>query len=257
VRESLLDKRAAEVRAMFARIAPRYDLVNRVLSLGQDVRWRREIARRVAAAAPRVVLDVCTGTGDLALGFDGRSGWVAGADFCVPMLAEARRKTSDHARDPAWFAADALQLPLRDASVDVVTVAFGVRNFEDLDRGLAELIRILAPGGRLLVLEFSRPRGPVAPLLSWWMRHVPPRIGGRLSGDREAYTYLPTTVGTFPDTDEMTRRLRGHGLDPVTARPFTGGVATLYDGVTPVSEPPRRPSDDDPIEDLHDDRGTQ
>ena len=141
--------------------------------------------------------------------------------------------------------------------MDVVTVAFGVRNFEDLDRGLAELIRVLAPGGRLLVLEFSRPRGPVAPLLSWWVRHVPPRLGGRLAGDREAYTYLPTTVGTFPDAEEVVHRLRGHGLHPVTARPFTGGVATLYDGAKPTSAPPRRPGGAVPAEHDHHDRGIQ
>jgi len=240
VREGLLDKRAGEIRGMFGRIAPRYDLLNRVLSLGQDVRWRREIARRVEAAGSESVLDVCTGTGDLALAVDGRSGWVSGADFCVPMLAEARRKAARRDRSLPLVAADALRLPFRDTAVDAVTVAFGIRNFEELDRGLAELVRVLRPGGRLLVLEFSRPRGVLAPLLSWWIRHVPPRVGGWLSGDREAYTYLPTSVGTFPDADEMVRRLRGHGLDPVSARRLTGGVATLYDGVRPAGTVPSR-----------------
>ena len=243
MRDGLLDKRAAEIRGMFGRIAPRYDLLNRVLSLGQDIRWRREIARRVAASGPDTVLDMCTGTGDLALGFDGRSGWVSAADFCVPMLAEARRKAARRERSLPLFAADALRLPLPDAAVDVVTVAFGVRNFEDLDCGLSEFVRVLNPGGRLLVLEFSRPRGPVAPLLSWWMRRVPPKVGGWLSGDPEAYTYLPTSVGTFPDVGDMTERLREHGLEPVVARSLTGGVATLYDGVKPVPVPRGRQPD--------------
>jgi demethylmenaquinone methyltransferase/2-methoxy-6-polyprenyl-1,4-benzoquinol methylase len=240
VREGLLDKRAGEIRGMFGRIAPRYDLLNRILSLGQDVRWRREVVRRVVDAGPAAVLDMCTGTGDLALAVDGRSGWVSAADFCVPMLAEARRKAMRSGRSLPLAAADALRLPFRDAAVDVVTVAFGIRNFEDLDRGLAELVRVLRPGGRLLVLEFSHPRGPVAPLLSWWVRHVPPRVGNWLSGDPDAYAYLPTSVGTFPDADELVGKLRRHGLDPVTARPLTGGVATLYDAVRSAGANVRR-----------------
>jgi demethylmenaquinone methyltransferase/2-methoxy-6-polyprenyl-1,4-benzoquinol methylase len=253
VREGLLDKRAGEIRGMFGRIAPRYDLLNRVLSLGQDVRWRREIARRVAAAGSESVLDVCTGTGDLALAVDGRSGWVSGADFCVPMLAEARRKAARRDRSLPLAAADALRLPFRDAAVDAVTVAFGIRNFEDLDVGLAELVRVLRPGGRLLVLEFSHPRGPIAPLLSWWVRHVPPRVGGWLSGDRDAYTYLPSSVGAFPDADAMLQRLREHGLDPVSAQPLTGGVATLYDGVRHAgTRPPREIDEHDTT---HEERG--
>ena len=218
---------------MFGRIAHRYDLLNRLLSLGRDVSWRRVVAQRVAAARPDLVLDVCTGTGDLALAIG--DGLVVGTDFCMPMLDLAKRKIADRERQLPLCAADALQLPVADGSVDVVTVAFGVRNFSDLGAGLAELARALRPGGVLLVLEFSSPRGPLAPILGWWARNVPPRIGRIVSGDSEAYSYLPASVSTFEDRAEMCRRLTAAGLDQVRARALTGGVVTLYEGVRPKS----------------------
>ena len=228
VREELIGRRAAEIRGMFGRVAHRYDLLNRVLSLGQDLIWRRVVVGRVAAARPGRVLDVCTGTGDLALAFDAPT---LASDFCLPMLARARSKADGRGRPLDLAVADALQLPLAEGTFDVVTVAFGVRNFEDLDRGLAELVRVLSPGGRLLVLEFSRPRGLLGPLLRWWVRTVPPVVGRWLSGDAEAYSYLPASVGLFPDRQEMAERLRAAGLVRVDARSLTGGVATLYEGV--------------------------
>lgn len=212
---------------MFARIAHRYDLLNRVLSLGRDIRWRRHAIRRVAAERPRLLLDVCTGTGDLALATP-PSVRVAACDFCLPMLVAARRKAAG--RPLALFAADALQLPLPEGCVDAVTVAFGVRNFADLEAGLAELVRVLRPGGLLLVLEFSRPDGPFGPMLRWWGRTVPPRVGRWISGDPEAYRYLPATIDGFPNTGEMRGVLAATGLDRVRARRLTGGVATLYEG---------------------------
>ncbi len=216
---------------MFGRIAHRYDLLNRVLSLGCDVSWRRAVSQRVAAARPALVLDVCTGTGDLALAIG--DGLVVGADFCLPMLDLAKKKIADRGRRLPLCAADALHLPFSDGSADVVTVAFGARNFSDLGAGLAELARALRPGGLLLVLEFSRPRGPLAPILGWWARNVPPRIGRMMSGDSEAYSYLPASVSTFADSAEMCRNLTAAGLDHVRARPMTGGVVTLYEGVRP------------------------
>ncbi len=216
---------------MFGRIAHRYDLLNRVLSLGRDVSWRRVVAQRVAAARPNLVLDVCTGTGDLALGIG--EGSVVGTDFCLPMLELAKRKIVDRGSRIPLFAADALRLPVADAAIDVVTVAFGVRNFSDLGVGLGELVRALRPGGVLLVLEFSRPKGPAAPILGWWARNVPPRIGSVLSGDSEAYSYLPASVSTFADSAEMCRQLADAGLDQICARALTGGVVTLYEGVRP------------------------
>jgi len=214
---------------MFGRIAHRYDLLNRLLSLGRDVSWRRVVAQRVAAARPDLVLDVCTGTGDLALAIT--DGLVVGTDFCMPMLDLAKGKIADRERRLPLCAADALRLPVADSSVDVVTVAFGVRNFSDLGAGLAELVRALRPGGVLLVLEFSSPRGPLAPILGWWARNVPPRIGRVVSGDSEAYSYLPASVSTFPDRAEMRRSLTAAGLDQVRAQSLTGGVVTLYEGV--------------------------
>jgi demethylmenaquinone methyltransferase/2-methoxy-6-polyprenyl-1,4-benzoquinol methylase len=229
VRRELLNKRSAEIQGMFGRIAHRYDLLNRLLSLGRDVSWRRVVAQRVAATRPNLVLDVCTGTGDLALAIG--DGLVVGTDFCLPMLDLAKRKIAEKGRRLPLCAADALRLPVADASFDVVTVAFGVRNFSDLGAGLAELARALRPGGVLLVLEFSSPRGAMAPILGWWARNVPPRIGRMLSGDSEAYSYLPASVSTFPDGAEMCRSLTAAGLDQVRARALTGGVVTLYEGV--------------------------
>ena len=230
MRRELLSKESSEIQGMFGRIAHRYDLLNRTLSLGQDVSWRRFVARRVAAIDHLRVLDVCTGTGDLALTV---GGGVVGADFCLPMLERARLKARRLRQPLPLCAADALRLPFAEATFDVVTVAFGIRNFADLEVGLGELVRVLRPGGVLLVLEFSRPRGVLAPLLGWWVRHVPPRVGRWLSGDAEAYDYLPASVSTFPEGPAMCRGLESAGLTDVTVRPLTGGVASLYEGARP------------------------
>jgi len=218
---------------MFGRIAHRYDLLNRVLSLGQDVRWRRLVARRVAAVHPERVLDVCSGTGDIALGLK-EGPTITGADFSLPMLALAQGKAADRGRALALTVADALALPIADVSVDVVTVAFGVRNFEDLEAGLAELTRVLKPGGVLLILEFSHPKGLLGPFLGWWVRNIPPRLGRLISGDPEAYAYLPASVGSFADADTMRAILGGLGLEDIDARPLTGGVCTLYQAHRPL-----------------------
>ncbi len=230
MREELLTKRGQAIRGMFGRIAHRYDLLNRMLSVGQDLWWRRLVTRRVKSLAPERLLDVCTGTGDLAIGFRGTD-QVFGSDFCLPMLALARRKTDRGSPNPVWFAADALRLPVADATMDVVTVAFGVRNFEDLEAGLRELTRVLRPGGRLLVLEFSRPRGPLGSLLRWWVRRIPPLVGRIVSGDAEAYSYLTASVETFPEGDELAALMGDSGLVDVRFRSLTAGVATLYDGM--------------------------
>jgi demethylmenaquinone methyltransferase/2-methoxy-6-polyprenyl-1,4-benzoquinol methylase len=234
MRRELLSKEGREIRGMFGRIAHRYDLLNRVLSVGRDVAWRRAIADRLAATGAELVLDVCTGTGDVALAIDGPQ--VVGADFCLPMLELAQAKAGTVGRRLPLVAADALRLPIGTASMDAVTVAFGVRNFSDLDTGLTELARVLRPGGTLLVLEFSHPKGVLAPLLGWWVRVVPPRVGRWLSGDSEAYSYLPASVSTFPESRTMCRRLQSAGFEHVAARPLTGGVATLYEGVQREAE---------------------
>jgi len=229
MREELLGRRAPEIRGMFGRIAPRYDLLNRILSLGLDLIWRRRLAGRVERAGDGLAVDVCTGTGDVALALPERLA-VMGSDFCTPMLARARRKASRRGRSLPLFAADAASLPLADGRADVVTVAFGVRNFEDLEHGLSELARVLRAGGLLLILEFSQPRGLLAPLLGWWARTVPPLVGGWVSGDAEAYSYLPASVATFPDREGMCSALQRVGLVRVSATPLTGGIATLYEG---------------------------
>jgi demethylmenaquinone methyltransferase/2-methoxy-6-polyprenyl-1,4-benzoquinol methylase len=228
MRQELVEKQSGEIRGMFGRIARRYDLLNRMLSLGRDVGWRNTVAQQVAAARPQRVLDVCTGTGDLALAI--REATVFGADFCLPMLAMARAKNASRGQHVALCAADALRLPIADCAVDVVTVAFGVRNFADLELGLSELVRVLRPGGTLLVLEFSRPRGPMAPLFGWWARSVPPRVGRWVSGDPEAYSYLPISVNSFPEGGEMCRTLENAGLRNVEVRRLTAGIASLYEG---------------------------
>jgi len=229
VREALVAKRKPEIRGMFGRIAHRYDLLNRMLSLGCDRGWRRAVAARVAAAGPGRLLDACTGTGDLALGQDAVAA-IYGCDFSLPMLALARAKAAASATRPGWFAADVLRLPVADGALDAVTVGFGIRNFEDLEAGLAELARVLRPRGLLVILEFSTPRGRLAPALRWWVRRVPPLVGRLLSGDDEAYRYLAASVATFPDGGELCSRLAAAGFTGVRATPLTGGVATLYEG---------------------------
>jgi len=232
VQGKLLEKDPGEIRGMFGRIAHRYDLLNHLLSLGRDVAWRKRMARRIAEVGACPVLDVCAGTGDVALALPA-SAAPAGTDFSLPMLAAAARKARRRGRTLPLFAADALALPLQDGCAGGVTVAFGVRNFHSLDRGLAELVRVLRPGGVLLVLEFSHPSGPLGALASLWSRTVPPIVGRIVSGDREAYQYLPASVDRFPDTRAMCARLEAMGLERVRAERLTGGVATLYEGWRP------------------------
>lgn len=217
---------------MFGRIAGRYDLLNRLLSLGQDRRWRRTLASRLVSSNAQAVLDVCTGTGDVALGFDPQTETI-GSDFCLPMLARARAKAGARRRRLPLVAADAMRLPVADQTMDAVTVAFGVRNFEDLKVGLCDMARVLRPGGVLLILEFSRPQGFFGPLMRWWVRTVPPRVGRWISGDPEAYAYLPDSVRTFPEGPEMCALLESLNLENVIATTLTGGVATLYQATVP------------------------
>jgi len=222
-----LDKSPQAIASMFARIAPRYDALNHILSFNTDRRWRRRAVQELGGA-PRRVLDLATGTGDLGLALRRAGKRVVGADFCLDMLARARRKGVSE-----LVAADALSLPFRDGSFDAVTIAFGVRNFADLPRGLAEIRRVLAAGGTLLILEFSRPAGPAAAAYRLYSDRFLPWIGGLLSGARDAYAYLNRSAREWPGSEELARILQGAGFDRVAAVPLTFGVAAIHRGKRP------------------------
>jgi demethylmenaquinone methyltransferase/2-methoxy-6-polyprenyl-1,4-benzoquinol methylase len=216
---------AAEVRSMFDAIARIYDPMNRVLTAGLDGRWRRRTAEAAVRAGDRV-LDACCGTGDLALADERAGGTVTGLDFSEPMLARARRKSAS----VEWVQGDALALPFPDGSFDAVTVGFGVRNVVDLERGLAELRRVLRPGGRLGVLDITTPRGVLRPFYSVWFDRVVPLLGKALPGG-SAYTYLPASVRRFPGAPELAGLIRAAGFDQVEYRLFAGGIVALHTGV--------------------------
>lgn len=213
-----------QVQRMFSGIAHRYDLTNSVLSMGVHHLWRQALLRRVPKLPHGVALDACTGTGVLIPLLQRRVGKVYGVDFCLPML----RAAPSHVRAPL-LAGDALRLPFRERVFDVVTVAFGVRNLERLEDGLRELRRVVRDDGVLLVLEFGQPRGLMGPLFRFYSRVFMPFIGGLLTGDREAYAYLPRTSSRFPCGDEFLAIARRCGFQNVAARPLTSGIAWLYE----------------------------
>jgi len=210
---------------MFSRIAPRYDALNHLLSFNADRRWRARAAGRVNGSHRRV-LDLATGTGDLAAALARPGRTVVGADFCLDMLAGARRK------DPGvrLSAGDALALPFPEATFDAVTIAFGVRNFADLPAGLAEIKRVLRRGGLLVVLEFSQPSGAAGAAYRVYSDRVLPWIGGLLSGSPEAYRYLNRSARAWPDRAALADVLRQAGFEDVAATPMTFGVVALHTG---------------------------
>jgi demethylmenaquinone methyltransferase / 2-methoxy-6-polyprenyl-1,4-benzoquinol methylase len=214
------------VRTMFDRIAPVYDVMNRVMTAGLDVRWRRLTARAVVRPGDRV-LDAACGTGDLAIA-DRKAGatHVTGLDFSERMLERARRK----APELEWVQGDMLELPFEDGAFDAATVGFGVRNVADLELGLRELRRVLRPGGRLAILEITQPRGPLRPFFSLWFDRIVPLLGKLLPGGA-AYTYLPASVKRFPSAEELAEQLRGLGFDEVSFRLFGGTIVALHTGV--------------------------
>ena len=239
---SLLDKRETRIRRMFGDIAPRYDFLNHLLSLNVDRYWRWRTTRLVPPDGTAPILDLCTGTGDLALAYDraaGRRAPVVGADFCHEMLIRAGQKACQRQADQRirFLEADAQQLPLADGQFQITTVAFGLRNVTDTDRGLAEMIRVTRPGGKVAILEFSQPRGLLfGPLFRFYSNWILPYIGQMISRSRDnAYRYLPASVREFPDGEALADRLRRQGLNDVRWYPLTFGIATLYVGTKAFS----------------------
>jgi demethylmenaquinone methyltransferase/2-methoxy-6-polyprenyl-1,4-benzoquinol methylase len=234
---TLLDKREARIRRMFGQVAPRYDLLNHLLSLNIDKYWRWRTTRLVPPIGKAPILDLCTGTGDLALAYDRAAAGKAsiiGADFCHEMLVRAREKTLRRgaAQRIRYLEADAQQLPLPSDYFQIATVAFGLRNVTNTDIGLAELVRVVQPGGRVAILEFSQPRHWLfGRLYRFYFTHILPRVGQAISRSADnAYRYLPASVQEFPDGDALAERMRAHGLCDVHFHPFTFGIATLYVG---------------------------
>ena len=222
------------LREMFTTIAPRYDLLNHLLSANVDKLWWRRTARSFATILSQPdaqVLDLCCGTGDMAFALRrrGPQSHIMGADFSHAMLVLASAKSAGH-RPVQWIEADALRLPFHDQSFDLVTSAFGFRNLADYDAGLREIVRILRPGGECGILEFSEPRGLLGKVYNLYFKLVLPRIGRLISGSMRAYSYLPASVERFPAPLEMIARMQKAGLRNCSWTPYTFGIAGLYRG---------------------------
>lgn len=240
-----VDKSTERMRQMFGEVAPRYDFLNHALSLGVDVYWRWRTVRTIRPAGTSPILDVCTGTGDLAIAYLHKSPAetrIIGCDLTRPMLEIARDKagrlTSSPraATDLAFVESDAQRLPFGDGQFQIVCVAFGLRNITDMRQGLREMLRVCAPGGRVAVLEFSQPEGSIlGSLYRWYFRNVLPRIGQWVSRNNSAaYHYLPESVGQFPCGRALAEIMTECGLNNVQFRPLTFGIATLYWGRKPT-----------------------
>ncbi len=226
--KKLLDRDPERVSRMFTEVSPRYDLLNRVLSMGLDTGWRRLAVRMARPAGARRVLDLATGTGDLALEFvrtKGFEGEVLGLDFSADMVRRARQKaTARHVSNRAQFRkGDALEIPEPDGFFDIVSIGFGVRNFADAERGLLEAHRVLAPGGRLVVLEFFKRREN--PLLRFYLDEIMPRIGRWISRSPTAYSYLRHSTQGFLSPDEFVSLLHSLDFSPVVVKKLTWGIA--------------------------------
>jgi demethylmenaquinone methyltransferase/2-methoxy-6-polyprenyl-1,4-benzoquinol methylase len=224
---------------MFGRIAHRYDLANRVLSGGIDIYWRFRLVKAVKSTTPLSVLDLATGSGDVAFALNRAlppEVKTLGMDFCQPMLDEAEAKKAAHAAAPAsveFRQGDGLNLPLPDRSFDAVTIAFGLRNMADRARCLSEMLRVLKPGGHVFILEFSQPWGWVKPFYYFHLRKIAPGLAGMLTGEKSAYEYLGDSISTFPGREELSREIRSAGFSEVHASAMTMGVVALHVGRRP------------------------
>lgn len=222
------------VSEMFAGIAGRYDVANHLLSGGIDFYWRRVLTKMVEAFGPSTVVDLATGSGDVAFKLRDRLGpsvAVKGLDFCEPMLDEARRKRADqaHYSDLEFSFGDCMELPLEDNSVDAVTISFGVRNFEDRQKGLREILRILKPGGRLFVLEFSQPDRWFRPVYYFYLKYILPRVAAIATGDKGAYDYLAGTIENFPTKKALAEQLKVAGFETVAATGVTFSIIAIHE----------------------------
>ena len=228
------DKAPDRIAGMFDAIAPRYDLLNRLLSAGIDQRWRAKAIASLNLTGRETLIDVCTGTADVALEARRGAARILGVDFAGAMLTLglAKVRKAGEERRISLVRGDAMRLPAADGSADAVTVAFGIRNVQRPEIGCAEMARVLRPGGRLAILEFGMPRLPgVAALYRWYFSSVLPFIGRRISGHTGAYSYLPASVGTFPPPAEFVTMLQQAGFSQVRADPLTFGIVYLYTAV--------------------------
>ena len=237
--EGVSDRNSAAraVRGMFTSIAPRYDLLNHVLSFNVDRIWWRRTARtfrHILIRRDARILDLCCGTGDMAFALKQQarksSAQIVGADFSHAMLRRAALKSADRAAAPEWIEADALNLPFPDSRFDLVTSAFGFRNLADYDAGPREITRVLRPGGECGILDFGEPKGIMGALYRIYFKQVLPRVGTMISGVRGPYAYLPASVERFPPPDEMLTRMKSAGFAEASWTPYTFGIAGLYSG---------------------------
>lgn len=226
---------ASAVQEMFSTIAPRYDLLNHVLSMNVDRLWWNRASRTFADILQRQdarALDLCCGTGDMTFALhrrtNGNGANVTGADFAHPMLVRARQKTGE--RRIRWVEADALQLPFTSGEFHLVTAAFGFRNLANYNRGLAEIYRVLAPSGEVGILDFGEPKGLIGQVYRFYFRRVLPAVGTVISGVSGPYRYLPASVQRFPAPEEMLQRMRDAGFRDASWTPYTFGIAGLYRG---------------------------
>jgi len=226
-----LDKDPARISGMFDSIAPRYDLLNRVLSAGLDQRWRRRAVRELRLKPGARVLDLCAGTADLGLmtTAEHADASVVGVDFSGAMLRLGLKKVRSAGGRIGLVQGDAVHIPLPDGCCDAATIGFGIRNVAEPGKALAELARVLRPGGRLAILEFGEPRIPgIRTLYAWYFKYLLPLVGRFVSRHRSAYSYLPASVRTFPPPAEFARTIERHGFVDVRAVPLTAGIVYLY-----------------------------
>lgn len=232
--ESDLSKKE-QVEQMFDNISGKYDLLNRILSMGIDVRWRKKVVKSVKKANPKTVLDIATGTGDLAIQIaKSTQAQITGFDLSAGMLEVGRKKVAKEKLDDRieMIQGDAENMPFENNSFDVITVAFGVRNFENLKKGLDEIYRVLKPGGKFIILEFSQPESfPMKQLYAFYSKNILPKIGKQISKDESAYTYLPDSVKAFPYGEEMKKILKNSNFSKSSDKKLTFGIASIYESL--------------------------